>query len=169
MTIHSFLILLHVTILCPTGPELPLDLTRAETKDSGSGCCGSDPSNAVDGVTSDINLGWSQCLQWTNVTNPWWGVDLGTQRTVTKVKLYNRNDCCPDRLYYVNIYLGDDFDSYMANSKVAHEISVPQQAPLEVVINRSGRYLFVARPGYTGLTLCEIQVWVAYNEVGGTI
>ena len=136
-----------------------MDLRSAETRDSGVGCCGSDPSYAVDGLASDINLSWDHCLQYTSVADPWWGVDLGAQRMVTRVKLYNRNDCCPEQLYDVSIYLGDTFHSYSANDLVATGISVPQHSPLEVVINRSGRYLFVARPGNTGLTLCEIQVW----------
>ena len=112
-------------------------------------------------MVSEINLSWDQCLQYSSVANPWWGVDLGAQRKVTRVKLYNRNDCCPDRLQNVNIYLGDTFDNYSTNALVASGISVPQRTPLEVTISKSGQYLFVARPGYTGLTLCEIQVWVA--------
>ena len=148
-----------MTVLCSADADVPLDLRGAETKDSGAGCCGSDPSNAIDGVTSDMNLPWDQCLQWTGVANPWWGVDLGAERTVTEVKLYNRNDCCPERLYEVNIYLGNNFEDYTANALVATAISVPQNTPLEEDINRSGRYLFVARPEKVGLTLCEIEVW----------
>ena len=80
---------------------------------------------------------------------------------MTRVKLYNRNDCCPDRLQSVNIYLGNNFEDYTANALVAAGISVPQHTPLEEGINRSGQYLFVARPGNIGLTLCEIEVWAA--------
>ena len=157
-----------VTVLFSAGEEILLDLTSAEAKDSGSGCCGSDPSFAVDGTVSESNLPWSQCLQWTSVADPWWGVDLGAQRRVTRVKLYNRNDCCPDRLEQINIYLGDNFDNYSANAEVVSGISVPQHSPLEVVIDGTGRYLFVARPGQTGLTLCEIQVWISNGELHKT-
>ena len=153
--------LLSLQYILYIGTDTLLDLRSAETNDSGSGCCGSDPSNAVNGVVSDVNLPWNDCLQWTSVADPWWGVDLGAQRRVTRVKLYNRNDCCPDRLEQINIYLGNDFESYSANPIVASGIDVPQHSPLEVSIYQSGRYLFVARPGNTGLTLCEIQVWVA--------
>ena len=140
--------------------EVLLDLTNAETKDSGNGCCGSDPSNAVNGVVSEENLHWQDCLQWTGVPDPWWGVDLGAQRIVTRVKLYNRNDFRPERLELVNIYLGDNFDNYSANAEVASGINVPRYSPLEVVIDGTGRYLFVARSGQIGLTLCEILVWI---------
>ena len=106
------------------------------------------------------NLPWSQCLQLTSVVNPWWGVDLGAQRTVVRIKLYNHNNCWPEWLKQVNIYLGNNFNNYLANPEVASEITVPQHSPLGVEILMEGRYLFVGCPGHTALTLCEIQVWV---------
>lgn len=149
------------------GGEKLLDLRNAPTKDSGSGCCGSNPKWAVDGVVSPTNLGWGQCQQWSSVHKPWWGVDLGKSQQVTKVKMYNRNDCCPDRLTRVSVWLGNNWNSYNANPQVAQNINVPQRSPLEVQINKQGRYLFVGRPNDSGLTLCEIQVW-ATNITGNT-
>ncbi|CAZ69692.1 putative membrane protein, partial [Emiliania huxleyi virus 99B1] len=37
----------------------------------------------------------------------WWGVDLGTPMRVHYVRLHNRNDCCPVRLWDLDIYIGD--------------------------------------------------------------
>ena len=150
-------------LLLSAGAEMLLPLTTAQTKDSGSGCSTCDPSNAVDGVVSESNLPWQMCLHWTSVTDPWWGVDLGAHRFVTRVKLYNRNDCCPDRLQQVSIYLGHDFENLYYNPLMASGIDVPRHTPLEVPINYWGRYLFVTRPGQTGLTLCEIQVWTDFS------
>ena len=44
---------------------------------------------------------------------------LEKKRSLTKVKLYNRNDCCPERLTGIKIYLGNSWDSYNANSMVS--------------------------------------------------
>jgi len=145
-----------------------LSLTNSAVKDSGGGCCGSSPNRAVDGQSGSTGYGWGQCQQWSSVSNPWWGVDLGSTRTVTRVKLYNRNDCCPDRLQNVAIYLGNDWNTYSNNAQVASNVNVQGNTPLEVNIDAQGRYLFVARPGYSGLTLCEIQVWAGASTPAPT-
>ena len=144
-----------------TAPEAELlDLTNADTKDS-QGEYDPNSKKAVDGVISDSGLSWGSCGHWTSVANPWWMVDLGEERLVTKVKLYNRNDCCKDRLQDVNIYLGGSTTDYTSNTEVASDIDVV--VTLEVDIDATGRYLWVARPARTGLTICEIQVWATAN------
>jgi hypothetical protein len=144
-----------------TGAGNPLDLTGALVKE-GPTTHYDGATAAVDGVVSASNLAWSQCKQYTTGSNPWWGVDLGSNMKVTKVKLYNRNDCCADRLESVSIYLGNSWDSYSSNAVVASGVDVPGSSPLEVNINANGRYLFVARPGSDKMTLCEIQVWADF-------
>jgi len=67
----------------------------------------------------------------------------------------------------VSIYLGNDPTSFSANALVAgtgladSTIDVPVVANgnyLDVPINRVGRYLWIARPGNTAMTICELQV-----------
>merc|ERR1711924_126405 len=144
-----------------------LDLKRSPVKDSGRGCCGSNPRNAVNGVLSNRNLRWHQCKQYSSVRNPWWMVDLGLKKVVRKVKLYNRNDCCPYRLQKVKIYLGNNKHHYSKNALVAANVNVSQHRPLTVNINKVGRYLWVARPGQNGMTMCEIQIWAGGSGAGG--
>merc|ERR1739842_137673 len=50
-----------------------------------------DASKAVD---DDINTG----IHTIRRTGNWWIVDLGTLCTITSVIIYNRRDCCQDRL-----------------------------------------------------------------------
>lgn len=136
-----------------------LDLAASPTKEGPTSRYGG-AQKAVDGVVSESNLEWAACNHGASGANPWWGVDLGSQRQVTKVKLYNRNNCCPERLQGVSIYLGNVWDSYSGNNEVANHVDVPRHSPLVVNVNAQGRYLFVARPGQDDyLTLCEIQVW----------
>ena len=68
----------------------PLDLSSAPVKDGPTPS--SQPSAPVDGVVSSSNLDWARCNHHATGDSPWWGVDLGSSKTVTKVKLYNRND-----------------------------------------------------------------------------
>ena len=140
------------------GSETLLDLKDQPTKGN-SGSYGN--PKPVDGISSASNLGWGQCGHYTGGTTApaFWAVDLGAQETVTKIKLYNRNDCCPERLTAIKIYLGDSWSSYSANTLVKNNINVPSNSPLEISIDGAqGRYLWVEKDS-AKMTLCEIQVW----------
>ena len=148
------------------GSETLLDLKDQPTKGN-SGSYGN--PKPVDGISSASNLGWGQCGHYTGDTTApaFWAVDLGAQLTVTKIKLYNRNDCCPERLTGIKIYLGDSWSSYSANTLVSkNNINVPSNSPLEISIGGAqGRYLWVEKDS-AEMTLCEIQVWAAGHAAG---
>ena len=131
-----------------------LDLRSAAVKDSG----GEGVSRPVTNPPSPQNLPWSACGHYTAAADPHWAVDLGAPRLVERVVLYNRNDCCPERLEGVSLRLGPRWDAPTANPLVASGLRVPPSAPLVVHAHHKGRYLSVARPGASGLTLCAIEV-----------
>ena len=87
-------------------------------------------------------------------------MDMGTPRSVQHVVLYNRNDCCPERLQGISIYLGSSWSSYGGNTLVSSGVNVPAASPLTVYIAATGQYLWVVRPGGDWLTLCAIQIFV---------
>merc|ERR1711862_48366 len=136
-----------------------LNLKGQPTKGN-SGSYGND--KPVDGITNVMNLGWGQCGHYTgaNKAPAWWGVDLGANYNGRKLTLYNRNDCCPFRLTDVKIFLGESWDSYSSNTRIASDIDVPQHAPLAVSVDASGQYLWVMR-AVAQLTVCEIKIEVA--------
>jgi hypothetical protein len=45
---------------------------------------------------------------------PWWQVDLGSQKKINKIIIYNRTDCCVNRLsaYRVSISNEADFSTH---------------------------------------------------------
>ena len=59
-------------------------------------------SRGVDGYT-DGKYGKRKCTHTKNSGDPWWKVDLGDFYRVEKVVLWNRQDCCGDRLSGVRI------------------------------------------------------------------
>jgi hypothetical protein len=100
------------------------------------------------------------------INDAWWGVDLGHSRSVHSIRMQNRADCCPWRLEGINVYLGEHGNTdlrFIENSMVVHDKNVPQNVPLFLPINATGRYLFVRRltagGHYSGLTLCELEVY----------
>ena len=123
-----------------------------------------DSSKAVDG---DTNTNWNG-LSCTHTSfyvvdnNPWWRVDLERTRSVMSVKIWNRGDCCSDRLEGFEVWIGDDASSYSANLRCSTGGTAPLTSPYEVRVDciGTGRYLFVALPGSNKiLTLCEVEVY----------
>ncbi|EOD21419.1 hypothetical protein EMIHUDRAFT_255273, partial [Emiliania huxleyi CCMP1516] len=99
---------------------------------------------------------WAECGQY---TSQWWGVDLGSEVYVRYVRLQNRNDCCPERLTDVDIYLGSTAETYTGNALVKSDVSVLSNVMLEVEINALGRYIYLNRPSAAGLTVCKFFVF----------
>ena len=74
--------------------------TQSSTANSGVA------SRAVDGNLNGIYNSGS--VTHTKVDlNAWWEVDLGQQSDITSVALYNRVDCCKDRLTIFEAQLFD--------------------------------------------------------------
>ena len=113
------------------------------------------PARATDGNTDGA---------WTNnsVTHtsyqyqPWWQVDLGSTRAIGGVVLFNRTDCCTDRLA--------DFDIQLSYDGVQWDTVLSQSGPAGnrteyALASPQGRYLRVQLRGANYLSLAEVQVF----------
>jgi hypothetical protein len=101
---------------------------------------------------------------------PWWQVDLGDQYPVSQVKLYNRTDCCRDRLQNFYVFLSPEpFSSTDPGVTAAQpgvislfigaasgEVPARYDLPLVGV----GRYVRVQLANADYLSLAEVQVLV---------
>ena len=118
-----------------------------------------DSSKAVDANTNSLE---NACTHTNPENNPWWIVDLERTQSVMSVKIWNRRDCCSDRLEGFEVWIGDDASSYSANLRCSTGGTAPLTSPYEVRVDciGTGRYLFVALPGSNKiLTLCEVEVY----------
>jgi len=120
---------------------------------------------AVDGVTNG-NYTQVNGTHTNSDANAWWQVDLGSVQPIENVVLWNRTDCCPERLSNFYVFVSDDpFTSTNLASTIAQSgvssYYVYNTAPSETVfaINRSGRYVRVQLAGTNYLSLAEVQVW----------
>lgn len=91
-------------------------------------------------------------------TNPWWAVNLGASHDISKVRLWNRTDCCADRLtdfyvMYINESGGEIFRTLHAGS-TAEYIDVPI-----AVTGVSQIKIQLAGAGF--LSLAEVEVFPA--------
>ena len=146
------------------------NLARACGADGLQPCTATQSSNQAGGVAAravDANkdtgyISGRSCTHTTAESNPWWMIDLERVRSVKSVKLWNRADCCSDRLNGFEVWIGDTASSYDANSRCSAGAVAPLTSPhsLHVDCVGTGRYLFISLPGSNKiLTLCEVEVY----------
>ncbi|KAI8517787.1 hypothetical protein Bbelb_038040 [Branchiostoma belcheri] len=102
-------------------------------------------------------------------TDPSWRVDLGLKYKVDSVVIFNRMDCCSERLNPFNIHIGDS-DQVSENPKCGGDYHIDVNRPSISVPCQGirGRYVGVRLPGHSRvLTLCEVRVFTATAELWG--
>ena len=122
-------------------------------------------SRAVDGNTNGtFSAGGSSSTN--NNTNAWWQVDLGASYALDSIQLWNRTDCCANRLSNFYVFVSNTNMSGRSFSSLVNDASVWRyyssgQAPskLDIPANISGRYVRVQLAGTNYLTLAEVQVY----------
>jgi len=123
-------------------------------------------SRAVDGNT-DGNYAHNSVSITSNQAYPWWQVDLGGVQQIDGVQLWNRTDCCSDRLQNFYVFVSEEpFTSNDPNQLIAagvwhHHVTADQgwRVTTTVPVSQRGRYLRVQLAGANYLQLAEVQVW----------
>ena len=72
-----------------------------------------------------------------NEAQAWWQVDLGTMAAVGSVEVWNRTDCCPERLSNFNVMLLDANQATVASVNVTG----PGGTPTTVAVSGAARYV----------------------------
>jgi len=91
---------------------------------------------------------------------PWWKVTLNGVWHVHKVQLTSRDQCCPERLQHVDIYVG--------TTLCASDVSVGEGSTLTVPCDGIGSEIKVQHKDIiTTLTLCGFAAF-GEEEVGGS-
>jgi hypothetical protein len=112
------------------------------------------PSIAVNGVLNDFT-GHNP-----NIAEAgWWSVDLGQVRTVTKIDVWNRLDCCQDRVANFDLKISMDGIAWTTIATELGQALRPTSYPVMGV----GRYVRLERkvvfPAGKPLNIAEVQVW----------
>ncbi|XP_035693285.1 uncharacterized protein LOC118427555 [Branchiostoma floridae] len=120
---------------------------------------GTSGSVAVDGNTATDYFSGS-CTHTEGEANPAWWVDLEQSYAVDRVVIFNRQDCCAERLNPFNIHIGDS-PQLTTNPRCGGDIQIDVSQPAISVSceDMKGRYVGVRLPGASRvLTLCEVQI-----------
>ncbi|XP_078700177.1 uncharacterized protein LOC144926966 [Branchiostoma floridae x Branchiostoma belcheri] len=151
---------MRIDVLLCAPVVLPINIALRKPAFQSSVHYGHVAGRAVDGDTNtDFRAG--SCQHTSNVPpNSTWWVDLGKSATISSVVIFNRQDCCPERLNPFNIHIGDS-DQISTNPKCGgdHQIALTQPSISVPCQGMQGRYVGVRLPGDGRiLTVCEVQV-----------
>jgi hypothetical protein len=142
-----------------------VNLAQGRPATSSSVGWGGAPSRAVDGNT-DGAYSNNSVTHTLGDAQAWWQVDLGQASAVQSVQLYNRSDCCVERLadFYVFVS-GTDMSSrtlaqLIADTSVAkmRVNSLNGAASVSLPLVTQGRFVKVQLAGSNYLSLAEVRV-----------
>ncbi|MEM6631990.1 MAG: discoidin domain-containing protein [Bacteroidota bacterium] len=159
-----------------TGP-INLALNRAASQSStyGDGVA----SIAIDGNTSGGGSPWGASASLSHTNNefqPWWQVDLGQQADINEVTIYNRSDCCQDRVRNLYILVSSQpFSNSASLSQLlsdptiqATQFSAQVARPSTISVPTTGRYVRIQLQATSQiLNLVEVQVMGCPAQQGG--
>jgi hypothetical protein len=139
------------------------EVSRGKDAWQSSTAWGGDASRAVDGNTDGF---WDSAstthtdLQW----HPWWQVDLGATYNVSTVDVYNRLDCCTERLTDYVILVSNrvmtESDLYSGSPDVTRIVQPGNFCLQETFAMATGRFVMVGLPNrYEYLSLAEVKVF----------
>jgi hypothetical protein len=100
-------------------------------------------------------------------TNAWWEVDLGSSSNIGSIEIWNRTDCCSDRLSDYWVFVSDtpftaaDTPATLQNRAGtwnSHQTSAPSPSTNITAVTK-GRYVRVQLSGFNYLSLAEVEVY----------
>lgn len=145
-------------------PQETLNLAKGKSAQQSSISFGGDAQRAIDGNT-DGNY-FNNSVSNTN-TQPqaWWQVDLGTVGRIKNIRIWNRTDCCAERLsnFYVliseNPFFSNDLNATLRQPGVSNYYFGGVAGKVtDVLVNKSGRYVRVQLADANYLQLAEVEV-----------
>jgi hypothetical protein len=143
-----------------TGPNLAFGKVTTQS----STVIGAASSRAVDG-NPDGNFANGSVTHSDFQSQPWWHVDLGNSEPLDSVVLWNRTDCCSERLANFYVLVSDD---PFISTDLAATLNQPgvssyyaaggAGSTLSIIIGRTGRYVRVQLAAMNFLSLAEVEV-----------
>ena len=152
------------TIAAPGIADLALNGSAAQSSTLYPGL--TDAYKAMDGNTDGSF--WDGSVSHTNQdANAWWQVDLGASAIVSSIVVWNRTDCCGDRLSDYWVFVSDtpfgpaDTPATLqgrAGTWSSHQTVQPNPSAAITITGAQGRYVRVQLSGTNYLSLAEVQV-----------
>ena len=113
-------------------------------------------NKAVDGNTNGIFI-HASTTHTNEEAGAWWQVDLGSDLYITAVTVYNRVDCCGDRLQNFDVILRNSHGT--AVQRFSHGTGVQAIFVFKLAIPSQARFVKVQLQKTGFLQLAEVQVF----------
>ncbi|KAL5249183.1 hypothetical protein ACHWQZ_G018138 [Mnemiopsis leidyi] len=113
-------------------------------------------SRAVDGIIDGSYFEGGSCSHNGDLVDGWWNLEFPEPTAISKVVIYNREDCCQDRINGVKIYADDVLCgkiSYVEGQRVYKKGCSSDTTEFTIATN-----IRIEAAEGTYLTLCEVQV-----------
>jgi hypothetical protein len=145
-----------------------VNLARGKPAAQSSTAYGGTAGRAVDGNTSGDFFRGNSITHTAedNRGGPWWQVDLGASSQIDHVMIWNRRDCCGERLADFLVFVSDvPFPSTALSSPPrdariwSHEFTGTAGPQTRIAVGRRGRYVRVQLSGSAPLSLAEVEVF----------
>ena len=160
---------------CNSPTNLALNQPAEQSSTYGDGIA----SIAIDGNTNGGGSPWganASISHSTRENQPWWQVDLGQSSQLTEAILFNRSDCCQERLSNFYVLVSEQpFSNSATLAELLNDPSiqtthfpgqVSQSASID--LNASGRYVRIQLQASSEiLSLAELQI-MGCPGAGGT-
>jgi hypothetical protein len=99
------------------------------------------------------------CTHTNSEVKPWWQMDLGKKYNVQFVKVWNRGDCCGERLTSLIVQTSDDGIQWGDAKPLKQQVMTG--GIYDIDVHSTGRFvrLTISKPAAEYLTLCEVEVY----------
>lgn len=113
--------------------SIPANIAKRQPTSQSSDLAGKTADLTVDGNTDSIwgEPGYS-CTHTKNDKKPWWQVDLQVETPIQSVKVWNRADCCGDRLNGFQIFISNSSKTPRQNSSTLPEKELGLRCPMQL-------------------------------------
>jgi NedA-like, galactose-binding domain len=152
----------------PSSPQLgvagpaAVNLAAGKAATQSSTALGADAARAVDGnPDGDWNAG--SVTHTENEAQPWWQVDLGAMSDLGEIVIYNRTDCCSERLADFDVLVSRDGVAWRAVATVAGVAPARAAFPVDAF----DRFVRIQLRGNNPLSLAEVQVFAPTDLAAG--
>ncbi len=143
------------------------DIAQGKPSEQSSTEFGGTPDRAVDGDTNGDHFADS-VTHTSNGPGEWWQVDLGGTFDIREIVIWNRTDCCAERLHDVLVLVSaDPFPPTAVSEPTGWSAVIPGVADQEtrIPVEVRGRYVRVQQTVAEYLSLAEVEVWSSLGPV----
>jgi hypothetical protein len=150
----------EVTLAATNLTALPTNLAQGKTATASGG----NAKLVIDGNTNGEYFDGS--VLEASGPNAWWQIDLGSVKDIETLKLWNRTDCCSNRLRQFTVFVSNE--PFVSTDLIVTKRQPgvwsyyhPEQGgfPSALFIGQNGRYVRVQQSNTDALNLAEVQVF----------